>query len=296
MAKPPVILDNDTSMPIERLEALANQVQLIFPDSAEEAMEEVVRLEEKKQLASLKQGLLLLQVKSQCSHGEFERRLIESGLSLRIARDCLSIAKMFLALPPSKVTAPSLLGMTHTCLREMSKLPIQILDKLDDEALEGLSELSSRELAKEVKRLRVEKSEAEERAAAAINQMNLAQLTKSTDVQGWPKLIGTIRQNALGQSSVASEFVEKAFVDVNELINARQFTPEQRLAAAQTVWHSWMSVEMRLNQMLQNLFAEFNSNLAGAEHLPAFSHQEWQNAIANREYMLAMYEMQRGFK
>jgi hypothetical protein len=296
MAKPPVILDNDTSMPIERLEALATQVQLIFPDSADEAMEEVVRLEEKKQLASVKQGLLLLQVKSQCSFGEFQTRVANSGISYRVAAQCISIAKMFLNLPDSKVNARSLLNMNHTQLREMAKLPIQVLDQLDEEAIEGLSDLSSRELAKEVKRLRVEKAEAEERAASAINQMNLAQLTKSTDVQGWPKLIGTIRQNALGQSSVASEFVEKAFVDVNELINARQFTPEQRLAAAQTVWHSWMAVEMRLNQMLQNLFGEFNSNLAGAEHLPAFSHQEWQNAIANREYMLAMYEMQRGFK
>jgi hypothetical protein len=296
MAKHPVILDNDTSMPIERLEALATQVQLIFPDSAEEAMEEVVRLEEKKQLASLKQGLLLLQVKSQCSHGEFKQKLVDRCFPYDTAKQCMSIARMFIALPEAKGAARHLLNMNHTQLREMAKLPIQVLDQLDEEAIEGLSDLSSRELAKEVKRLRVEKAEAEERAAAAINQMNLAQLTKSTDVQGWPKLIGTIRQNALGQSSVASEFVEKAFVDVNELINARQFTPEQRLAAAQTVWHSWMAVEMRLNQMLQNLFGEFNSNLAGAEHLPAFSHQEWQNAIANREYMLAMYEMQRGFK
>lgn len=292
MSKSPVTIDNESSLPVERLEALATQVQLIFPDSAEEAMEEVVRLEEKKQLASLKQGLLLLQVKSQCSHGEFERRLIESGLSLRIARDCLSIAKMFLALPPSKVTAPSLLGMTHTCLREMSKLPIQILDKLDDEALEGLSELSSRELAKEVKRLRLEKAEAEEHAAAAINQMNLLQLkTQSTDVQGWPKLIGTIRQNALGQSSVASEFVEKAFVDVNELVNARQFTVEQRLAAAQTIWHTWLAVEQRLAQMLQTMSDEFGDALIGAERLPTYSLQEWQNAMANRDYMLAMYEL-----
>lgn len=43
----PVTLDHDTTLPIARIEALAAQVQLVFPESADEAMEEVVRLEEK---------------------------------------------------------------------------------------------------------------------------------------------------------------------------------------------------------------------------------------------------------
>jgi hypothetical protein len=297
MAKTPVILDNETSLPIERLEALATQVQLIFPDSADEAMEEVVRLEEKKQLASLKQGLLLLQVKSQCSHGEFKTKIQKSGLNYFTANECVSIAKMFLAMPDSKVGTCQLLGMNHSQLREMAKLPIQVLDKLDDEAIEGLSELTARELAKEVKRLRLEKAEVEDRAASAINELNLLQLkTRQNERMGWPELVCQIRENCLGKSSVADVAANESAAEVNALLNARHLSPDERLAAARAVWHAWSGVCAGIGSMLSMLEREFAGELAGSENLPSYSPTEWEHAMANRQYMLSMYEFQKGAK
>jgi hypothetical protein len=298
MAKTPLILDNETSLPIERLEALATQVQLIFPDSAEEAMEEVVRLEEKKQLASLKQGLLLLQVKSQCSHGEFKTKLANYTFCYEAARQCMSIAQMFLALPDSsKSNARCLLNMNHTQLREMAKLPIQVLDKLDEEAIEGLSDLSSRELAKEVKRLRLEKAEVEDKAAAAINELNLLQLkTRQTERMGWPELVCQIRENCLGKSSVADVAANESAAEVNALLNARHLSPDERLAAARAVWHAWSGVCAGIGSMLSMLEREFAGDLAGSENLPSYSPTEWEHAMANRQYMLSMYEFQKGAK
>ncbi len=287
----PVTLDHDTALPIARIEALAAQVQLVFPESADEAMEEVVRLEEKKQLASVKQGLLLLQVKQQCAHGEFKQRLESASFSYRTAVDCMTIAKMFIALPESKMHARALLGMSHSQLRELATLPIQVLDQMDDETIEGLSDMSSRELAKEVKKLRLQKAEAEDQAAAAINELNLLQLqTQQTERMGWPVHICTIRDNCLGLSSVAAAAVDQAAGEVNTLINTRHFTPEQRLAAARAVWHSWFAVNAQLTDMLAQLATEFDGQLAGFEHLPSFTPQEWENAMGNRQYMLAMYQ------
>lgn len=293
MAKNPVILDNETSMPIERLEALATQVQLIFPDSADEAMEEVVRLEEKKQLASLKQGLLLLQVKSQCPHGDFKHRLESSSISYVTAKECMSIAHMFLSLPEEKGRARALLNMNHTQLREMAKLPVQVLDQLNEEAIEGLSDLSSRELAKEVKRLRLEKAEVEDRAASAINELNLLQLkTRQTERMGWPELVCQIRENCLGKSSVADVAANESAAEVNALLNARHLSPDERLAAARAVWHAWSGVCAGIGSMLSMLEREFSGELAGSENLPSYSPTEWEHAMANRQYMLSMYEFQ----
>lgn len=287
----PVTLDHDTTLPVARIEALAAQVQLVFPESADEAMEEVVRLEEKKQLASVKQGLLLLQVKQQCGHGEFSEKLKAFSLSNTTVKECMAIAKMFLSLSDPNGRARDLLGMNHSQLRELAKLPVQLIEQLDEDTLDGLAAMSSREMVKEVKKLRLQKAEAEDQAAAAINELNLLQLqTQQTERMGWPVHICTIRDNCLGLSSVAAAAVDQAAGEVNTLINTRHFTPEQRLAAARAVWHSWFAVNAQLTDMLAQLATEFDGQLAGFEHLPSFTPQEWENAMGNRQYMLAMYQ------
>ena len=77
---------------------------------------------------------------------------------------------------------------------------------------------------------------------------------------------------------------------VEQLCTSRDLDQNHRIGGAQTTWHLWLGIQQRINHMLDRLTEEFGSeNLVGAEQIPHFAEDEWQDAQANREYMLAMF-------
>ena len=97
---------NNTELSIEesaalelKVERLADEIQLVIPTSIEETWAEVVRLEEQAFINAAKRGMLLLTLKNNLPHGNFEVELKARGLSQHSARDSMTIAKMLLALP-----------------------------------------------------------------------------------------------------------------------------------------------------------------------------------------------------
>ncbi|QMW15968.1 hypothetical protein H3302_07890 [Pseudoalteromonas sp. MT33b] len=274
-----------------KIEKMAGHIQLVMPDSVDEAWQQVVRMEEQALVDTAKRGLLYLSIKMHLGHGEFEQKLRANGIAPRSAQSSIAVAKMFLALPDSKTPTSALLNMNKSKLIEMARLPVETVEALDEDDLETLNELSVREFRKEIKKLKEKHTELEDQTATLINALENERLTKAPKQRyELPILVAQVRQNAFAHSAIVNESLEEFITMVEQLCTSRDLDQNHRIGGAQTTWHLWLGIQQRINHMLNRLTEEFGSeNLVGAEQIPHFAEDEWQDAQANREYMLAMF-------
>ncbi|MCG9708358.1 hypothetical protein L1D46_06020 [Pseudoalteromonas sp. Isolate3] len=274
-----------------KIEKMAGHIQLVMPDSVDEAWQLVVRMEEQALIDTAKRGLLYMSIKLHLGFGEFERKLRDNSIAPRTAQEAITVAKMFLALPDSKTRTSALLNMNKSKLIEMARLPVETVEALDEDDLETLNELSVREFRKEIKKLKEKHTELEEQTATLINALENERLTKAPKQRyELPILVAQVRQNAFAHSAIVNESLEEFITMVEQLCTSRDLDQNHRIGGAQTTWHLWLGIQQRINHMLNRLTEEFGSeNLVGAEQIPHFAEDEWQDAQANREYMLAMF-------
>lgn len=274
-----------------KIEKMAGHIQLVMPDSVDEAWQLLVRMEEQALVDTAKRGLLYLSIKSHIQYGEFDKKLKELGIPRRNAFNAIAVSKMFLALPDSKVQTSALLNMNKSKLIEMARLPVETVESLDDDDLETLNDLSVREFRKEIRKLKDKHTDLEEQTATLINALETERLTKAPkQMYELPMLVAQVRQKSFAHSAVVNESLEEFIAMVEQLCNARDLDLNHRIGAAQTTWHLWLGIQQRITHMLNRLSGEFGpEHLAGAECIPQFAEDEWQDAQANREYMLAMF-------
>ncbi|MGO2349849.1 hypothetical protein [Pseudoalteromonas nigrifaciens] len=277
-----------------KIEKMAGHIQLVMPDSVDEAWQLVVRMEEQALVDTAKRGLIYLSIKMHSAHGEFEHKLREHSIAPRSAQSSIAVAKMFLALPESKAPTSALLNMNKSKLIEMARLPVETVESLDDDDLDTLNDLSVREFRKEIRKLKDKHTELEEQTATLINALETERLTKAPkQMYELPMLVAQVRQKSFAHSAVVNESLEEFIAMAEQLCNTRDLDLNHRIGAAQTTWHLWLGIQQRITHMLNRLSGEFGpEHLAGAECIPQFAEDEWQDAQANREYMLAMFNDQ----
>ncbi|MBS3796691.1 hypothetical protein [Pseudoalteromonas sp. BDTF-M6] len=281
---------------IAKIEKLAGHIQMVLPDTLDEAWQEVVRLEEQAVVNTAKRGFLYMSIKTQCAHGEFESKLKEFGIAARTAQDAVSIAKMFLALPDAKTRTSALLNISKSKLVELARLPVETVEALDEDDLDSLNELSVREFRKEIKKLKDKNQELSEGNASLINELENERLRKAPDqLYGIPTLCAHVRRETFAHSSVVNESLEQNIAEVEALLQQRDLDLDARIGAGQSVYHLWLGVQQRINKMLQSVVNEFGEeHFIGAESLPVYSEDEWQDAQANREFMLSQFAARKG--
>ena len=276
---------------LSKIEKVAGQIQLVIPETIEEAWSVVMSLEEQAIVNTAKRGFLYMAIKTETEHGSFIRSLKERGISASSAKDAITVAKMLMALPDTKRQTLGVLNMNKSKLIEMARLPVETVEALDEDDLETLNELSVREFRKEIKKLKEKHTELEEQTATLINALENERLTKAPKQRyELPILVAQVRQNAFAHSAIVNESLEEFITMVEQLCTSRDLDQNHRIGGAQTTWHLWVGIQQRINHMLNRLTEEFGSeNLVGAEQIPHFAEDEWQDAQANREYMLAMF-------
>lgn len=276
---------------LSKIEKVAGQIQLVIPETIEEAWSVVMSLEEQAIVNTAKRGFLYMAIKTETEHGSFIRSLKERGISASSAKDAITVAKMLMALPDTKRQTLGVLNMNKSKLIEMARLPVETVEALDEDDLETLNELSVREFRKEIKKLKEKHTELEEQTATLINALENERLTKAPKQRyELPILVAQVRQNAFAHSAIVNESLEEFITMVEQLCTSRDLDQNHRIGGAQTTWHLWLGIQQRINHMLNRLTEEFGSeNLVGAEQIPHFAEDEWQDAQANREYMLAMF-------
>ncbi|PAJ71679.1 hypothetical protein CJF42_25440, partial [Pseudoalteromonas sp. NBT06-2] len=251
-----------------------------------------VRLEEQAVINAAKKGLLLLTLKEHSNHGEFEKKFTKFGIARRSAFDAMSIAKMFLSLPDSKVQTSALLNMNQSKLVELARLPIETLESLDDDDLCALSDLSVRELKKELQRLKAQNKALDIERADAINACEHERLRKNPTMRfDMPVIISQMRSDAIAYTGLLDEALVQTTEQVGQLIDNRTLNFDNRLAAAQTLHHCWASIYMQIGHMLERLNGEFGEQIQGIENLPRFTAAEWEYVESQRSRLLESFQL-----
>ncbi|WP_409425422.1 MULTISPECIES: hypothetical protein [unclassified Pseudoalteromonas] len=274
-----------------QLQKLKTPLNIVMPQSVAECMDRVVFLANRQFTDAAEAGFILLNVKEQVSHGEFLTLLEERGIHKRTAQRSIAISKMLSALPKGKSDKLSLLNMSQHQLSELTKVPLESIAQLDDDDLDVLAETSGKEIRAQVQKLTERTQDLEEQTATLINALETERLTKAPkQMYELPMLVAQVRQKSFAHNAVVNESLEEFIAMVEQLCNTRDLDLNHRIGAAQTTWHLWLGIQQRITHMLNRLSGEFGpEHLAGAECIPQFAEDEWQDAQANREYMLAMF-------
>lgn len=274
-----------------QLQKLKSPLNIVMPNSIAECMDRVVFLANRQFTDAAEAGFILLNVKQQIEHGAFKQLLENAGIHYRTAARSMAIAKMLSALPKSKSDKLSLLNMSQHQLSELTKVPLETIAQLDDDDLDVLAETSGKEIRAQVQKLTERTQELEESTATLINALETERLTKAPkQMYELPILVAQVRQKSFAHNAVVNESLEEFIAMVEQLCNTRDLDLNHRIGAAQTTWHLWLGIQQRITHMLNRLSGEFGpEHLAGAECIPQFAEDEWQDAQANREYMLAMF-------
>lgn len=274
-----------------QLQKLKTPLNIVMPNSIAECMDRVVFLANRQFTDAAEAGFILLNVKEQVSHGEFLSLLEERGIHKRTAQRSIAISKMLSALPKGKSDKLSLLNMSQHQLSELTKVPLESIAQLDDDDLDVLAETSGKEIRAQVQKLTERTQELEDQTATLINALETERLTKAPkQMYELPMLVAQVRQKSFAHSAVVNESLEEFIAMAEQLCNTRDLDLNHRIGAAQTTWHLWLGIQQRITHMLNRLSGEFGpEHLAGAECIPQFAEDEWQDAQANREYMLAMF-------
>lgn len=289
------IVGEENASEIEhQLQKLKTPLNIVMPQSVAECMDRVVFLANRQFTDAAEAGFILLNVKEQVSHGEFLILLEERGIHKRTAQRSIAISKMISALPKGKSDKLSLLNMSQHQLSELTKVPLESIAQLDDDDLDVLAETSGKEIRAQVQKLTERTQELEESTATLINALENERLTKApTQMYQLPMLVAQVRQKAFAHNAVVNESLEEFIAMAEQLCNARDLDLNHRIGAAQTTWHLFLAVQQRITHMLNRLSGEFGpEHLTGADCIPQFAEDEWQDAQANREYMLAMFNDQ----
>lgn len=274
-----------------QLQKLKTPLNIVMPQSVAECMDRVVFLANRQFTDAAEAGFILLNVKDQVPHGEFIALLEQRGIHQRSARRSIAIAKMISSLPKSKTDKLSVLNLNQHQLSELTKVPLESIAQLDDDDLDVLAETSGKEIRAQVQKLTERTQDLEEQTATLINALETERLTKAPkQMYELPMLVAQVRQKSFAHNAVVNESLEEFIAMAEQLCNARDLDLNHRIGAAQTTWHLWLAVQQRITHMLNRLSGEFGpEHLAGAECIPQFAQDEWQDAQANREYMLAMF-------
>lgn len=274
-----------------QLEKFNSPLQIVMPNSIEECMDRVVHLANRQFIDIAETGYILLNVKQQVEHGIFKQLIDKAGLHYRTAARSMAVAKMLSALPKSKSDKLSLLNMNQHQLSELTKVPLESIAQLDDEDIDVLAETSGKDIRAQVKNLLEANQNLKEDNVGLINALENERLSKApSQMYQLPVLVAKVRRDAFAHSAAVNESLEQFITLTEALCNARDLDLNHRIGAAQTSWHLWLGVQQRINHMLNRLSGEFGpEHLVGAECIPQFAEDEWQDAQANREYMLAMF-------
>jgi len=274
-----------------KVEKFAGDIQLIIPDTQQATWDEVINLEEQAFINSAKRGLLLMTLKDSLKHGSFATELSSRGISQSSAKDSMTIAKMLLTLPDSKRQTFGVLNLKQSQLTEIARLPLQVIEDMDDEDLDNLSDLSVRELKKEIKRLKDNNNELDIERADAINELERERIRKkSTTRFELPLFISQIRSDAIAYTEMLDDALSQSVAQTTELIEKRSLDFDSRLAAAQTMHHCWASMYMQIGSMLERLHGEFGDQIQGIENLPRFDEAEWEYVDSERGRMLESFQ------
>jgi hypothetical protein len=275
-----------------QIDKYAGALHVVMPDSIDSCMDRVTFLANRQFSDAAEMGLILMNVKKQVGHGQFNALVEERGIHKRTAQRAIAVAKMLISLPKGKSDTVSLLNLSQKQLTELTKVPIETLKELDDEDYEVLAETASKDIRKQVAVLMEQKTEAETALAHAVNELENERLRKAPTIRfDMPVFISELRKDAVVHTELLNEVLEHAQNGIMQLCQLRSMDLNARISAAQVVHHAYASIYMQLGQLLSQVHLEFGEYVQGIENLPRFDDAEWQYVDTERERLLESFRL-----
>lgn len=249
VGKSATVADLEMSQPEQ---ALADYLEVDLNAHVDRLIERIKEDAKSSVVAALRMGLRLLAIKAACQHGEFEERLIETGVGRRDATSCMQLAKAYASEGDARRRGALLeMGKTKAVLllSAMPEVREQMLDSAEllAEALEG----TKREFEAQVKALGEKVKTLENAAQAQItrHEVDLQSHIITPDV---PPQVSDIRRETAAlykQADLAVRSVANLAQPLMELHHIQKAAPWVRPGAVQAYTamqslHATLAVQM----------------------------------------------------
>lgn len=152
---------------VRRLVALGRSIDIEIPESLEARKQAAVELQANIDEQSAKLGFVLLAIKEEMGHGEWQPWLQASGIATSSARRHMQVARMLQELPDPKRSRVSVLPLRKQI--ELAKLSADEVSAMIDEGALSAIEEEPAEQTKELVAMRRRVAKAEEEARESRN-------------------------------------------------------------------------------------------------------------------------------
>lgn len=314
---------------------MGNGFEIDIPKDINEIKARIIRAEVNNVLSAVEAGVYYNHLKQSLKHGEFMSFLKDVGVPQRRANEQISVAKLFKKLNSSKwrtsatlenedanskvrTSAPlknapiSPLGFNLSQLIELTRLPEEQLEQLEDEQLIEFSSMPVKQLRLTVKdicqthqedaflvaenaKLKRKNKDMDLRLAELINEFEFEKIRKSPDVLfDMPVLMADMQANAPAISEDMI-YVVAQFVHMVEQVTSPT-VDQQKAAETAAVLSTFMTGPFYTLHYALNRLKERFPDQVGGEHmsLPKFSESHWEEAIHRRQMTINNHEVKAG--
>jgi hypothetical protein len=232
--------------------AAAEEIGIIMSGSIADRINRAVYAHNMAARLAVEAGYLLLGVKSELAHGEFERGVESMGLSSRRARELMTTARFVTSLPSER--RAEVLTLPKSKVLMLANADVEVLADLIDLPDADIDSLSVRELRARIKELEADAGKRTKRLEAELDHRDaVIQKLKKKEVQReFDPLTHMVRDECLAYQAGVEINLQSLQALFEEVKKDSPDTPEWELRLQQ-VWFATHAAVARATSLLEHV-------------------------------------------
>ena len=232
--------------------AAAEEIGIIMSGSIADRINRAVYAHNMAARLAVEAGYLLLGVKSELAHGEFERGVESMGLSSRRARELMTTARFVTSLPSER--RAEVLTLPKSKVLMLANADVEVLADLIDSPDADIDSLSVRELRARIKELEADAGKRTKRLEAELDHRDaVIQKLKKKEVQReFDPLTHMVRDECLAYQAGVEINLQSLQALFEEVKKDSPDAPEWELRLQQ-VWFATHAAVARATSLLEHV-------------------------------------------
>lgn len=230
----------------------AAEIGIVMSGSIADRINRAVHAHNLAARLAVEAGYLLLGIKAELAHGEFERGVESMGLSIRRARELMTTARFVTSLPSER--RAEILMLPKTKVLMLANADTEVLADLIDSPDSEVHGLSVRELRARIKELEADAGKRTKRLEAELDHRDaLIQKLKKKDVQReFDPLTHMVRDECLAYQAGVEINLQSLQALFEEVKKDSPDAPEWELRLQQ-VWFATHAAVARATSLLEHV-------------------------------------------
>lgn len=202
-------------------------------------------------------GYLLLSVKTEIGHGQFDERVSALGLSRQRSSELMRMAKFASSLPQAK--RAELLSIPKTKALMLASADQEVLEVLLEDGADDLDGLSVRELRSKIALLKAQLTDTQvNEQAAKAEAEGLKQRMQRGRTDGVPMMVADLRAEILAHGAKARLGIQSLEAAVLELRDMQDSVLEDWMSGSvQLLWTQLAALSAQVGSVAQAVEARF---------------------------------------